>query len=196
MSDVIRAFVAVPIGEAVREGLERAQKQLREANAHVSWVRPENIHLTLAFLGDIFESQMPGLAKLLECVAQEFPAFEVHAEKVGFFGSERSPRVVWVGLEPPEGPLNMLQASLAEGIRSLGFALEDRPFHAHLTLGRVRSRRGVDGLTSLMRSAKNTSFGLIKVDRILLMQSRVAHQGVQYSILHESILKGVGSHGG
>ena len=194
--DVIRSFIALPISDSVRDQLAVIQRKLKETGAHAGWVEPANIHLTIVFLGDVFASQLPPVSAVLEEAAGQHAPFEVSVSGLGFFGSERSPRVVWAGVEDAGGRLEPLQRQVAQGVRGLGLKLEDRPFRAHLTLGRVRSRRGVEGLTSLLRSARNTSFGSVTVDRILLMESRVAHQGVRYSALHESILKGAGDHGG
>lgn len=194
--DVIRAFIALPINDSVRDRLAGVEVKLKETGAHVGWVSPNNIHLTLVFLGDVFASQLPSVSAVLDDAAREFAPFEVSVSGLGFFGGERSPRVVWAGVEDASGCLEPLQKRIAEGVRGLGFKLEDRPFRAHLTLGRVRSRLGVDGLTSLLRSARNTGFGSVAMERLLLVQSHLEHQGVRYSTIHESALKGAGQHGG
>jgi len=188
--DVIRAFVAIEISDEVREGLKALQQDLKRADAKVGWVAPENIHLTLVFLGDIFRSQKESFCVVLDSVASHVLPFRYEVSGTGTFGSARSPRIIWVGLNAPP-VLAELQRGVVAGVRELGLKTEDRPFHPHLTLGRIRATNRVDELTSLLASARNASHGSVEVHRLLLMQSHLEHQGVRYSVLHESALKGV-----
>jgi RNA 2',3'-cyclic 3'-phosphodiesterase len=187
--DVIRSFIAIEISDEVREGLNALQQDLKKAGAKVGWVAPENIHLTLVFLGDIFRSQGESLCAVLDSVASNTLPFRYEVSGTGTFGSVRSPRVIWVGLNAPP-VLAELQGGVAAGVRELGLKIEDRPFHPHLTLGRIRAVNRVDELTSLLALAKSTAYGSVEVHRLLLMQSHLEHQGVRYSVLHESALKG------
>ncbi len=193
--DVIRAFVAIEISEPVRAGLKSLQLKLKQANAKVGWVAPENIHLTVAFLGDVFGARLIRLGSLLDAVAASFAPFPFEVLGTGFFGSPESPRVLWADVREPTGALARLQEQVAAVARSLEIGVEDRPFAPHLTLGRVRARAGVGELTSRLESASNTSFGSVEVERLLLMQSHLEHHGVRYSILHESRLQGATQHG-
>jgi RNA 2',3'-cyclic 3'-phosphodiesterase len=188
--EVIRSFVAVEISDEVREELKAFQQDLKKAGARVGWVAPENIHLTLVFLGDVFRSQVEPLANALDAVAAQTAPFRYDVAGSGFFGSPRSPRVLWVGVNEQGHTVAGLQARVAAAVRGLGLEVEDRPFHAHVTLGRVHTRDGVDELTSLLASAKSTNYGSVEVHRLRLMQSHLEHQGVRYSVLHESALKG------
>lgn len=194
--DLLRVFIAVEISEEVREALRRLQDTLKRAPARVGWVAPENVHLTLAFLGDVFRAALPGFEAALDAVALDAAPFRFEASGAGYFGSARSPRVLWVGVSDESGGLGRLQERVATAARGLGLKVEDRPFKPHLTLGRVRSPQGAHELTSLMASAKNTGCGWVDVQRLLLMQSHLEHQGVRYSILHASALKGAQHHGG
>ncbi|MFH0878132.1 MAG: RNA 2',3'-cyclic phosphodiesterase, partial [Lentisphaerota bacterium] len=101
-----------------------------------------------------------------------------------------SPRILWAGVEDPSSGLRTLQQDIERGVRELGFKIEDRPFKPHLTLGRVRSGFRADELTSAMAFDKNTNFGVVEVKHVLLMQSQMGHQGVRYTVIHESALKG------
>jgi RNA 2',3'-cyclic 3'-phosphodiesterase len=188
--DVIRSFIAIEISDEVREGLRVLQQSLKQAGARVGWVATENIHLTLVFLGDIFRAQVEPLAQALDAAASQTDAFRCEVAGTGCFGSPRSPRVLWVGVNEQGNEVTGLQARAEVAVRELGLKTEDRPFHPHLTLGRVRTRDRVEELTSLLASAKSTTFGWVEVHRVLLMQSHLEHQGVRYSVLHESALKG------
>lgn len=188
--DVIRSFIAIEIGDEVREGLKALQQVLKKSGARVGWIAPENIHLTLVFLGDVFRAQVEPLAGTLDAVAARIIPFHYEVVGSGFFGSPRSPRVLWVGVNEQGNEVTELQAHIVASVRELGLEIEDRPFRPHLTLGRVRTRDRVDELTSLLALAKSTSYGSVEVHRLRLMQSHLEHQGVRYSVLHESALKG------
>lgn len=187
--EVLRAFVAVEINAGVRAQLAQVLERLRAVGARVGWVAPENIHLTLVFLGNVFRAQVAGLGEALDRAAAGCPAFEFQVGGLGYFGAPQAPRVVWAGVaEQPA--LEALQRAAAAAVAAAGIRLEERPFKAHLTLGRVRSRQGADALTSALCSTTNTAFGSVPVRRMLFMRSELGHQGVRYSVLHESLLKG------
>ncbi|MBU1694440.1 MAG: RNA 2',3'-cyclic phosphodiesterase [Verrucomicrobia bacterium] len=188
--EVVRAFIALDISDEVRAALDHLQHDLKKSEARVGWVAPDRIHLTLVFLGDIFVAQAEGLARALDAIASNGVPFSFEVSATGTFGPPASPRVVWAGVEEPSGTLAALQASVAEAVAALGFRIEARPFHPHLTLGRVRGRRGAADLTSRLESFKNLQCGRVEVQRLLLMQSLLRPQGAEYQVLHSSELKG------
>ena len=187
---VLRAFVAVAISDEIRRGIARLQDDLKKVGAKVGWIAPANIHLTLVFLGNIFQAKVGELGSALDAIAREFEPFRMEVAGAGWFGSAASPRVLWVGIAEPNQPLAALQGRVGEAVQSLDIPVEDRAFKPHLTLGRVRSKHRAVELTSVLGSAKNTAYGSVEIRRLLLMQSHLEHQGVRYSILHESALKG------
>ena len=188
--EVIRSFIAIEISDEVRERFRALQQDLKKVGARVGWVAPENIHLTLVFLGDIFRSQIESVSAAIDAVVAQTACFRYDIAGSGLFGSPRSPRVMWVGIDEPGQEITALQVSLGTAIRGLGIKIEDRTFHPHLTLGRIRARDRVDELTSRWASVKSTAYGSVEVRRLRLMQSHLEHQGVRYSVLHESTLKG------
>ncbi len=189
-TDLVRAFVAIEVDEDVRAALTDTQRKLKKSDAHVSWVKAEHIHLSLAFLGDIFPRQVQGMGKALDEIGGLCGPFTMDVGGVGSFGSPRKPRVIWAGIEaPPQGLIEM-QEVVAAAAEEFGIPVDKRPFRPHITLGRVRSGRNVDALTSAMASVKNTRHGSVAVRRILLMRSVLKSQGAEYSILHETALKG------
>lgn len=185
-----RTFIAVEIPDAVRASLTRTQAQLKRTGVRVSWVRQENIHLTLVFLGNVSADLIPALSRAMDHVAGEVPAFEMAVEGLGTFGSPRSPRVVWAGIAESSGALSDLQKGLSAAVAALGVPVEARPFHAHLTLGRVRSGKGAGALTSAVTSASVTAHGLVRVGGVSLFESQLQSDGARYTILHTATLKG------
>ncbi len=187
---VVRAFVAVELPASVQKGLVKVIEKLRRAGAHVGWTQPDNLHITLAFLGDVAAEQAARLEVLLDLLCAVTAPFDLECAELGTFGSPRSPRIIWAGVEDAPSCLGRLQASLVERLKTGGFRLEDRPFHAHVTIGRVRSGRGVRDLTSELGSVKNTRFGRFRVERLVLMRSLLGPGGPRYTVLHASPLKG------
>lgn len=194
--EVLRAFIAVEIPEEVRALLAKEQLQLKPLGARVGWVAPENIHITMYFLGDIFGAQVESLGAMLKEAARGYAPFEIEVTGLGWFGPPRSPRVIWAGIRDPQKRLDALQQRIESGVRGLGLCTEERPFHPHLTIGRVRpgGHAALPALTRALEQAKDTVYGRCAVDAVRLMQSRLGSAGPRYSLLHEEKLKG-NSHG-
>ncbi|HEX9989716.1 MAG TPA: RNA 2',3'-cyclic phosphodiesterase [Chloroflexia bacterium] len=140
----IRTFVAIELPEDVKQALTSAQEELRAhmgraANA-IRWVRPESIHLTLQFLGDVAESSIPDIVKALRAASHESKPMSLELSGLGVFPNLRRPRVLWAGLDGTQQALNDLQRlhrTISEELTPLGFK-PDKSFDPHLTLGRVR----------------------------------------------------------
>lgn len=181
----VRAFIALPISEGARARLSAALDALGRSGARVAWVPPENLHLSLAFLGDLEPGTVVRTAGLLTEVAAVTAPFVFESAGVGAFGSQRSPRVIWAGVGE-SAPLRVLQDAVARGMRALGVEVETREFRPHLTLGRVRSPHGSAALRAAMERLAQERFGAIRADRVLLMRSELSPRGSRYSILHEA----------
>lgn len=184
-----RCFIALEATDEIREGIARLQEKLRRTGAHLSLPNPALTHLTLLFLGDVLYGQVNDVSVMMDRAAAEHFPFTWRAAGAGFFGPPSAPRVVWAGVEPSP-PMLALQGALAEGARVMGFRVEDRPFHPHLTLARVKSLRNVAELTSLLPSIKSVRLGETPAARVLLMRSHLDQPNVRYSLLHASPLKG------
>lgn len=182
-----RAFVAIEIPADVRAKLAAVQDELKKTRAHVSWVPAANIHLSLAFLGDVSRDSLPLIGAALDEAAALTEAFSLFAADIGVFGSPRSPRVIWAGIGASPS-LQSLQKTVADHIRALRIELEDRPFKAHLTLGRVRSSRGRADLAAALERLGPREFGAFQVRRVLLMESRLQPGGAEYTPRHAAPL--------
>jgi 2'-5' RNA ligase len=136
----VRLFVALELDENAHALLADTQRRLAGLGRAVRWVSPEQIHLTLKFLGEVPDGQVAQVCRALDGLA-EHEAFEFQIEGVGTFGTHQSPRVVWVGVRMPNPPLTDLQKACEEALAGLGFPLEGRAFKPHLTLGRVKDPR-------------------------------------------------------
>jgi len=189
----VRAFIAVEINDAIRAGLANVQDVLKKANGHVSWVRPENIHCTLVFLGDIFMSAVESVAGAFDKAVAGSKPFEIEVTGLGYFGSARSPRIIWSGIASTGvagavTPLVKLQNGLVAALLTAGLKPDEKPFTPHLTIGRVRSNRNAVDLVRALEANKNKSFGKISVQRVVLMQSRLTAKGPEYTLLQSAAL--------
>lgn len=185
LPDFVRTFVAVDVALSVRDELATAQKSLRKSLADVAWVRAENIHLSLVFLGDVASARVSVLADLLDCVAVSFSPMVLAVAGIGAFGPPRRPRVVWAGVRDCEA-LIRLQREVAAEIRALGIGVESRDYSPHLTLGRVRSLRGAGDLTDAIEAQADREFGRFSVSGMVLYRSRLLPRGAEYSALHRA----------
>ena len=190
MQDYIRAFIAVEINDVIRAGLADVQGVLNEANGHVSWVRPQNIHGTLVFLGDMFPPAVDSAAAALSQTVKGVKPFEIEVAGLGYFGSARSPRIIWGGIAGAVTPLVKLQNGLVTAVLAAGLKPDLKPFNPHLTIGRVRSNRNAAGLVRALEENKNKLFGRLAVQRIVLMQSRLMAEGPEYTLLQAAALDG------
>lgn len=172
-----RAFMAVDV-----ECGPLLQEAITELKAHgraLKPVSPSNVHITLKFLGEIFERTVPDIGSAIRSAVQGIPSFELRLVNVGVFPNKGVPRVVWVGMEGTE-PLEKIAAALEEGCEPLGFPRERRPFSPHLTLARVREGYRPD-VSGFLQEHQGQEFGSFRVDRIRLKKSVLTPAGPIYS---------------
>lgn len=154
---------------------------MRERNLPVKWVRPEALHLTLKFLGDVEDAREPELRTALAQAATGAPGVTVHIEGFGVFPDFRRPRIVWVGVEP-DPALELLQHRVEQVFAPLGFPTEARPFRPHVTLG----RGDLTGIESSLAALAFTATTI--VPDLDLMQSTLQSGGAVYQVKHRERL--------
>ena len=185
IDDPMRAFIAIELPDEVRWALAQLQQRLAGSGADVKWVEPEHLHVTMKFLGEITEEQRRAVEAMLRQVARALSPFPLSLRALGAFPSMRSPRVIWVGVAEGKEPL----VRLAEGIEREGAAAalqkEERPFAAHVTLGRVRSPRGHQALVELLEHTDWSPPPSWTADHVTLYQSVLSSSGPTYSVLAE-----------
>jgi 2'-5' RNA ligase len=184
--ETVRIFVAVPLSDGARERLGALSDGLREAlgasGGKLSYVRPGSIHLTLKFLGDVEAERVPEITSAVEAAAGRFRAFSFELGGVGFFGSSRRPRVIWVGVQEPGGTLVQLASAVDRACANLGFEPESRPFRAHLTLARVKKPPRGD-LNELLAPLRERTLGSEAAEEVVLFQSELQATGARYTAL-------------
>ena len=181
----MRAFIAVSLPDEIRRSLRVLQDRLADHPADVTWVDSEHLHVTLKFLGEINDAQRAGTEALLERCAGEEPLFQAQLGGLGGFPSIAAPRVIWVGFEAGHEPLTRLAQRLDAGCERLGVGKDERPFSAHLTLGRVRSPKGLGPLARALQTLDWPPPAPWTVERVTLYQSVLSSVGPRYTAVAE-----------
>jgi 2'-5' RNA ligase len=182
----VRAFVAVLLPDDVRGRLAAAADGLRGRTREVAWVRPDNLHLTLRFLGEVDPMTLEHAREAMMVAATATAPFTATLGALGGFPSGRPPRVVWAGVTEGSEGLRALHAALESALVVRGIPGEGRAFHPHVTLGRARSPRGASGLTGAL--GEGFRFGEFRVATLHLMGSQLSPEGSRYSVLAEAPL--------
>ena len=180
---MIRAFLAIDLPGSLRLGLAQVQGKLKESGADVRWVPVGNIHLTLKFFGNIPDGDVEAIAAAAREVAAKQAPFELQATEPGAFPSVKAPRVVWLGLGGDVLPLSQFCHRLEKAFAALGHLPEDRPFHPHLTLGRVKSPQGRERLARLLQTLPPMQWTPFQVKEVILFRSQLSPQGSTYTPL-------------
>jgi RNA 2',3'-cyclic 3'-phosphodiesterase len=181
MPDAIRCFLAVKM--PAETALRRVLRELAEMGRALKAVEPENLHVTLKFLGATDPDLVAEIQKIAESAASGQTRGQLTLSGLGVFPHLHRPNVVWVGLEGPGAKtLSALAASLEVSLEPLGFAREQRPFAPHLTLARVKAKPPPSLRTLLERHAK-TVFGTASVEEIELIRSEPGPDGSRYTVL-------------
>lgn len=173
----------------MRRQVEEIQASLRAADPDASWVRPENFHLTLKFLGNTPAERVKPVEQAATRAVSRVQPFEVVLRGVGAFPSASRARVVWAGLAP-EKPLVELAGHLEEELARLGFAREARPFAAHVTMGRRREPRRSEALQKKLGELAGAGGARAGVTEAVLMQSQLRPGGPIYTPVGRFPLQG------
>jgi len=179
----IRAFIAIKLPDDVIERLREAQTYLKHEGLDIKWVRPENIHLTLKFLGDIRQTDVDAVGKALTSATAPFAPLTLSASGLGAFPSVKRPRVIWSGLRGDLEVLARLHARLEEELSALGMEKESKAFKGHLTLGRIKGKVNPDVMIdAFSKYGHMTSRGFV-ADTLYLIKSDLKPSGPVYTDL-------------
>jgi 2'-5' RNA ligase len=180
----IRCFIAVGITDQIKRGIGELIDILIEYDVDIKWVKPENLHLTLKFLGNTPDVLLPEIDKSLLNIVSSYEPFYIKICRTGVFPNRKYPRVIWVGVEDSE-ILVKLNRDIENSMKSLGYKKEDKDYKPHLTIGRVRSQTGIVHIVNELDHFTGKDFGIVHVDRLRLMKSELKTKGAEYSCLNE-----------
>jgi len=183
----IRSFIAIELPEQAREGLARLRRELeRDEHGFVKWVDPQGIHLTLKFLGNIPSRRVTEITDAIRKATQGISPFHLEISGLGAFPSLKQPRVFWVGISGELDKLSALQLDIDSTLAALGFAREERPFVAHLTVARIREGASPAERRDFGELVDSTTFQdkyPVEVAAVRLMRSQLMPAGAIYTCL-------------
>ena len=186
----MRLFVAINLPPGLRQRLWEAAEPLRAAGYPVRWVAEDGMHLTLKFLGEVAADREPVVQAAIGTAVQGAKQFTLPVGGFGAFPSVSRPRVLWAGCEPVPA-LELLQHRVEQEMERLGFPLEGRAFHPHLTLGRVQRDARPAAFRDLEDRMNAMAFtGEAVVGSVDLMESRLSRDGARYTRRHAAALAG------
>ncbi len=180
----MRTFVAVEIPDDLRTEVIAYQKRLQSFDAKVRCTKPGQMHITLKFLGEIDQTQADLLDELFQSVAKATAPFEMALQGLGAFPNLRRPSILWAGVADGANSLTELARSVEAAAKELGFKKEKRGFNPHLTLGRVKSPKGLPPVVERIQKDESKSFGSFRVSEFVFMQSELNPSGAVYTRLN------------
>lgn len=180
----VRIFIAIDIPNSIKAEIAKLQKELRSSHTSISWTRPQNLHLTLKFLGEISENSLAQVERAVEEAASVFQIFSLNLDGVGVFPQFRKPRVLWIGLGGEINTLITLAERIEDSLLQCGFAPEKHPFQPHLTIGRFRYPHHSQ---SIIARAHEYGFPALpfEVAEIVIMRSRLHSSGAEHTPIYK-----------
>jgi 2'-5' RNA ligase len=179
----IRTFIAVDIGKENRDRIVSLQESLARTGAAVKWVEPENLHVTLLFLGEVDAREVPRVCRIVQDGVASRPAFSIHVGGVSCFGNPRRPRTIWVGIGEGSEELVAIHDDLEGPLEELGYRREERRYTPHVTMGRGKSDRSADDLAAALAKRADWTAGDVTVEEVLVMGSELTSDGPVYTVL-------------
>jgi 2'-5' RNA ligase len=182
---MIRTFLAIDIPKEITDSMEKIQYRLRNSlkEGMIRWTKPNSVHLTIKFFGSISDRDIEHITGLLKDSVKGFKPFELTAEKVGVFPNARQPRVLWLGITGGDNSFMTLQKQIDDDLHGIGFPREERPFRPHLTLGRTKAHRGIEGLSGVLEEFKDYRAGTFPAAGLTLYRSDLRPEGPIYTKL-------------
>lgn len=188
----MRAFIAIELPGETKALLSGLAGELSKSGSDTSWVKPENIHLTLKFLGEIDDKNTGQITRIMEETAKTTGPFPAQLSSIGAFPGINFPRVIWVGVGKGSDKVAEIAKTLEREIEKVGIPSEDRPFSSHITIGRVRSRLKRNLLVDALNAASGRidwqGKGEFRVTKITLYKSTLTPKGPVYETVNEAHL--------
>lgn len=183
----MRTFIAIELPQEFTSQIDQLQNNLRKTNVDVSWVKPQNVHITLKFLGEVKEDKIEEVHQAVEIAVVGIKIFPVSLQGLGGFPNLKRPRVIWIGVEKGKEILAQLGPKLEEEFFKIGFAKENRDFTPHLTIGRVKSPKNLEKLAA---EINKTVFETqeFQVKEVVVMKSTLQPTGSIYTPLKKVLL--------
>jgi 2'-5' RNA ligase len=179
-----RTFLGIDVGPEIRARLVSLQEELATIATDVKWVEPENLHITLLFLGEVDQREIIDLCRATQKAVAKLPAFTLNVAGAGCFPNARRPRTLWVGVTTGADEVCAVHDAIETPLLEMGsYRRETRAYVPHVTLGRVRGERSDDELANVLTKHKAWSAGEVQVGEVQLMRSDLSSDGPIYTVL-------------
>lgn len=176
---MIRSFIAIEISKDIKNEIREWQEGLKKSVNGVKWVNPDNIHITLKFLGNIHENQIPDLKQAVSKSVSGMDRFDIEVSGEGCFPNIRRPRVIWLGVEKGKDILKKIAGNIENECAKIGFEKERRPYSPHFTIGRVKFLKDTSGLQRYF-TENGFKSKIFTAKEIILMRSELTPSGAVY----------------
>jgi 2'-5' RNA ligase len=180
----VRLFIAIETTGQTQKNVKMLQDKLKKSDADVTWVAPENLHITLKFIGYIDEEKTGSIVTIIKESVTHIKPFNLSYVGTGILPTEKDPRVIFVHAEENGNILSTIHERLDNQFMALGVEHETRKFKAHLTIGRIKTRRNVKKLIEGIHSYNEFNFGTELITQVVLMKSDLFGNGPVYTKLH------------
>jgi 2'-5' RNA ligase len=181
----MRAFISVELTDEIKKNITELVNGLKDNADGIKWVEPKNLHITLKFLGWVEDRNLDNLIELTAKAVANTGSFRAKFEELGTFPEGKTPRVIWVGTAEGGDALCKLAKSLETTLSQAGFKSEAREPRPHITIGRVKERKGAGRVKEKIDGMQNARFGEMIVDRVCIMKSTLKRSGPVYEIFKE-----------
>jgi len=193
----MRAFIAIELPKDIKAGLSKIQEELKAESLKIeppsiSWVKPQNLHLTLKFLGDIPAEQLKEIKQIISETTKTISGFRLRLEAAGFFPNLQTARIIWVGANQPPPELKQLAQQLEARLVKSGMPQEERDFRPHITIGRIKNRLNSFDLEKILDKLEKNITGSnweFNCGEITLFESTLGPGGPAYTVLDQCNLK-------
>ncbi|MFH1784390.1 MAG: RNA 2',3'-cyclic phosphodiesterase [bacterium] len=179
----MRTFIALELSDEVRSNISRAIDECRSISPQVKWVKQDNIHITLRFLGEVNPADIENVEKATRAASQGHAGFSVAFKGMDGFPNIRNPRVIWVGVTAGGNVVSELSEKIARELICYGFIPDERKFVPHVTIARIKMLKNKAGLAKKVESFKISDFGSASIRRIVIMESMLTSTGPRYSVV-------------
>ncbi|MFA6130049.1 MAG: RNA 2',3'-cyclic phosphodiesterase [Candidatus Omnitrophota bacterium] len=187
----MRAFIAIELSAGVKDSISRIQEKLKTEPLKINWVKPQNLHLTLKFLGDISPEQLSRIKQIISGITKT-PGFRIKLNTLGVFPDMAAARIIWIGDNQPTLELKQLAEQLEIKLEISGIARQPKPFSAHITIGRIKSRLLLSDLQKVIDKIKRDMEGTnweFDCSKVTLFESTLGPGGPAYTMLDQFNLK-------
>lgn len=179
----IRSFIAIPLSDEISQTAKKMVQRLKDTGDGIKWVPTDNLHLTLKFLGDVHNTEVPKVCKVVKKICQSVDPFDLHFQGAGGLPAMERARVIHAGVTDSTESLTKLVSELEIQLAQLGFKPEARDYRPHLTLGRSKARRASREVIDRVEREKQTILGTMMVEEVQVIASFLDKHGPTYQIM-------------